>query len=59
MEKGYVQGGRGTFWTKTEKKIPTLPQISKDTLMLTGEIIGEDSIVAYKCENCRKIIIDY
>lgn len=59
MVRGVIQGGRGVFWAKKEKKIPTIPPISNDAIMLTGGIVGEMSIEAYKCEKCKKIIINY
>lgn len=59
MVRGVVQGGRGVFWAKKEKKIPTIPPFSNDSVMLTGGLVGEMFIEAYKCENCKKIIINY
>ena len=48
MEKGYLQSRDGLGWNEKERLIPAL-----------SEVLASRTVVAYRCKNCKKIVIDY
>ena len=52
MEKGYLQSRDGMGWNEKERLIPALSEV------LAAQQLGR-TVVAYRCRNCKKIVIDY
>ena len=52
MEKGYLQSRDGMGWNEKERLIPALSEV------LASQQIGR-TVVAYRCKNCKIIVIDY
>lgn len=57
MEHGYIQSGDcfDVFFTKKKSKLASALGI---TQLTTGNTLGV-FVEAYKCEACKKIVIDY
>ena len=52
MEKGYLQSRDGMGWNEKERLIPALSGV------LAAQQLGR-TVAAYRCKNCKKIVIDY
>lgn len=52
MEKGYIQSRDGLGWNKKKRMVSAFSGWSADQRLLSVQ-------VAYKCEGCKKIVIDF
>lgn len=60
MEKGYIQCRDGVHWTSKKVFAAALSEFGKDSLSLENGAGRNNSVVyAYKCDDCKKVIIDY
>ena len=60
MEKGYIQCRDGVNWTKTKKPVASLTFLSRDcTPLFNAASKDGKAVFAYKCEDCKKVIIQY
>ena len=58
MEMGYIQCRDGVNWTPKKQLVAALSCFGKDHLSLENGK-GNRAVIAYKCGDCEKIIIDY
>ena len=61
MAKGYIQSRDGVFWDDKERVIAAL-SLGKNAIKLSGDSEGAfsgSSAVAYRCEHCRLVVIEY
>ena len=58
MELGYIQCRDGVTWTPKKQLIAALSAFGKDSIPLQNGS-SYNSVHAYKCGMCRKVIIDY
>lgn len=61
MVRGYIQSSRTLSWLPKRLKLFTAAGfMGHDALVLSeGAGIGAPCVIAYKCEACQKIVIDY
>lgn len=60
MQKGYIQCRDGVNWTEKKQWVASLSALGKGSTSLANGAADNNSVVyAYKCEKCKKIIIDY
>lgn len=60
MVKGYIQCRDGVNWTEKKQFVAALSTFGKGRISLANGASENHSVVyAYKCEKCKKIIIDY
>lgn len=60
MELGYIQCRDGVNWTPQKQLIAALSFLGKNRVSLANNAAGDSQTVyAYKCDTCRKVIIDY
>lgn len=60
MEQGYIQCRDGLWWAKKKRPVPALPSMNKESVKLgTGGFLEGDTVEAYRCRACKKILIDY
>lgn len=60
MEMGYIQSRDGVAWTPKKRCFPILSGLHKDTVSLVnGAGDYSECVYAYKCGDCKKVIIDY
>ena len=60
MELGYIQCRDGLAWTTKKKLVAALSSLGKDGTILTNDAADNSrTVYAYKCSDCRKIIIEY
>ena len=60
MELGYIQCRDGITWTPKKQLISALSFLGKDSLSISNGASDNSKIVyAYRCKDCKKIIIDY
>lgn len=52
MEKGYIQSRDGLGWNRRKRLLSSLSSIMADQYL--GTVVP-----AYRCNSCRKIVIDY
>ncbi|MEA5040334.1 MAG: PF20097 family protein [Clostridiaceae bacterium] len=61
MQLGYIQCRDGVIWDTKKRIVAALPSIRSSSIALgsgDGPFSGS-SVLAYNCENCKKIVIDY
>ena len=61
MTKGYIQSRDGIFWDEKVRKVAALP-LSKSAIRISGDSTGPfsgSSVEAYRCKECRIIVIEY
>ena len=58
MELGYIQCRDGITWTPKKQLIAALSVFGKDSMPLNNSN-SHNTVYAYKCATCRKVIIDY
>lgn len=60
MELGYIQCRDGVYWTPKKQFVAALSCFGKgSTSLANGAADNADAVYAYKCESCRKVVIDY
>ena len=61
MILGYIQCRDGVSWSKKMRLIAAIPPLSSSSIILSsGEgAFSGSAIEAYRCDECKKIIIDY
>ena len=60
MVKGYIQCRDGVDWTEKKQVIAALSALGKGrTSLANGAAEDNSAVYAYKCEKCKKVIIDY
>lgn len=60
MERGFIQCRDGVYWTKKKQFIAALSSWGKGCVSLAnGAAISSSAVYAYKCDSCKKVIIDY
>ena len=60
MELGYIQCRDGVTWTSKKVLVAALSGLGKDSISLeNGATDNANTVYAYKCSTCKKVIIDY
>lgn len=60
MELGYIQCRDGVTWTPKKQLVSALSFLGKGGVSLTnGAHHNSKTVYAYKCSECKKVIIDY
>ena len=60
MELGYIQCRDGVHWSAKKMFVAALSAFGKDSFpLINGAGINDTAVYAYKCSECKKIIIDY
>ena len=60
MELGYIQCRDGVTWTPKKQFAAALSSLAKNSVSLeNGAADNSRTVYAYKCAECRKVIIDY
>lgn len=54
MESGFIQCRDGVTWTPKKQLVAALSFLGKGSLHLAS-----NTVCAYKCGECKKVIIDY
>lgn len=60
MQLGYIQCRDGVTWTPKKQILASLSWLGKGGMAIeNGAAENSSAVYAYKCEDCKKIIIDY
>ena len=59
MESGFLQGGHSIIWTPKPHKISLLPRQDGRDVVLASDPLTSAKAPSYKCDKCRKIIVEY
>ena len=60
MEKGFVQCRDGVNWTAKKRLVAALSSLGRDSVSLKNDAADNNrTVYAYKCADCKKVIIDY
>lgn len=60
MILGYIQCRDGVYWTLNKQLVASLSSLGKgSTCLSNGAADNSSTVFAFKCEDCKKIIIDY
>ena len=60
MTLGYIQCRDGVYWTLKKQLVASLSSLGKgSTCLSNGAADNSNTVFAFKCEDCKKIIIDY
>ena len=60
MTLGYIQCRDGVYWTEKKQLISALSVLGKGcTPLANGAAPNSGTVFAYKCEDCKKVVIDY
>ena len=60
MDLGYIQCRDGVTWTPKKQLVSALSFLGKGGVSLTnGAHHNSETVYAYKCSECKKVIIDY
>lgn len=61
MQHGYIQSNYPIAWTSRKLKFFTFKAFYADDSCILADIgvIGAACAVAYKCDKCKKVIIDF
>lgn len=60
VNKGYIQCGNRIAWVPEVSKISVEPNLNKDSILLSNQNrFSINSVDAYICEKCKKVILDY
>ncbi|WP_053957480.1 PF20097 family protein [Inediibacterium massiliense] len=57
MKEGILQSNRYLLWAKTKHKLSYHPK--DEEILLDEKMIGDVTVEAYICKDCKKIILDY
>lgn len=60
MELGYIQCRDGVTWTPKKQLVASLSVLGKGSVSLeNGAADNSRTVYAFKCADCKKVIIDY
>lgn len=60
MTLGYIQCRDGVNWTLKKQLVAALSCFGKEcTSLANGAAYNSSAVYAYKCGDCKKVIIDY
>ena len=60
MIKGYIQCRDGVTWTPKKQLVAALSFLGKNSVSLAnGAADNSRTVFAYKCSDCKKVVIDY
>ena len=60
MQLGYIQCRDGVTWSDKEYAIKALATLHSGSISLTNGVGDKSDVVyAYRCADCKKVIIDY
>jgi hypothetical protein len=60
MELGYIQSRDGVTWSDKEYMIKSLATLHNGSISLANGVGDKSTAVyAYRCGDCKKVIIDY
>lgn len=60
MTLGYIQCRDGVCWTLKKQLVAALSSFGKEgTSLANGAADNSNTVYAYKCGDCKKVIIDY
>ncbi len=61
MTLGYIQCIDGVYWSEKKRTAARLPPVNKYSIELAagGGPLSGSAVEAYRCAECRKIVIDY
>ena len=60
MALGYIQCRDGLFWTPKKQPVAALSCFGRDGVPLSnGAADNTRTVFAYRCADCKKVIIDY
>ena len=60
MELGYIQCRDGVTWTPKKQLVAALSSLGRGSVSLTnGAASNSQTVYAYKCGKCKKVMIDY
>ena len=60
MELGYIQCRDGVHWTSKKVFAAAFSSLGKDSLSLENGAGKNNTVIyAYKCGDCKKVIIEY
>lgn len=61
LQKGYMQSPRPISWTPRKLKIFTHHAFCNDStcVLSEGSLLKAPCVIAYKCDKCKKVIIDF
>lgn len=60
MELGFIQCRDGVTWTEKKQLVAALSFYGKGrTSLANGAADNSRAVYAYKCESCKKVIINY
>lgn len=60
MELGYIQCRDGITWTPKRQLVASLSFLGRDSISLAkGAADNSSAVYAHKCNDCKKVIIDY
>ena len=60
LELGYIQCRDGVTWTPKKQFVAALSFMGKGSISLSnGATDNAKTVYAYKCDECKKVIIDY
>lgn len=61
MQQGYVQCRDGLTWTPKKQRVAALSSFGEGAIPIGKHngLVGNSIAVAYNCEQCKKVIIEY
>lgn len=60
MELGFIQCRDGLTWTPKKQIIAALSSLGRDAIkLINGASENSNTVHAYKCSECCKVIIEY
>lgn len=59
MELGFIQCRDGMHWTPKKQLVAALSAFGKDSVSLENGAGSDRTVYAYKCGDCKKVILDY
>lgn len=61
MTLGYIQCIDGVYWSEKKRTVSRLPPLNNCSLELAtgGGPLSGSAVEAYRCAECKKIVIDY
>ena len=59
MTPGYIQCRDGVYWTPKKQLIAALSGFGRGYTPLENGDDGPTAVLAHKCADCKKVVIDY
>ena len=60
MDLGFIQCRDGVTWTPEKRLVASLSVLGKGSVSLeNGAADNSSAVYAFKCADCKKVIIDY